>query len=136
MSSFAEETKLSSTSKNGATATTFYTNLLPDLSNHECFNKSADLTKKGIERNNYNHQPDIGTSPKVLLINLTSPSMNGKCGTRVGWNETKKRFKVVLNDGNKTVLIKAENLETVVARVRLINLTKERLNGQLGTRTK
>ena len=29
-----------------------------------------------------------------------------------------------------------ENLETVVARVRLINLTKERLNGQLGTRTK
>ena len=26
--------------------------------------------------------------------------MNGKCGTRVGWNKTKKRFKVVLNDGN------------------------------------
>jgi ankyrin repeat protein len=136
MSSLTCETKSSSTSEN-ITTSTFYTNKLPPSTNlpNDPFNKSADLTKKGIERNIYNHQPDIGTSPQVLLVNLTSQSMNGKCGTRVRWNEPKKRFEVVLDDGNK-ILIKAENLETVVARVRLVNLTTTRLNGQLGTRTK
>jgi ankyrin repeat protein len=137
MSSLTGETKSSSTSGN-VTTSAFYTNKLPPSTNlpNDIFEKSADLTLKGIERNNYNHQPDIGTSPRVLLVNLTSQSMNGKFGTRVGWNETKKRFKVSLDDGNKTILIKAENLETVVARVRLVNLTTTRLNGKLGKRTK
>ena len=56
---------------------TFYTSRLPPSTNlpNDLFDKSADLTKKGIERNNYNHQPDIGTSPQVLLVNLTSQSM-------------------------------------------------------------
>ena len=56
MSSFTGETKTSSTSEN-ITASTFYTNKLPPSTNlpNDLFNKSADLTKKGIKRNKYNH---------------------------------------------------------------------------------
>ena len=51
MSSFTGETKSSSTSEN-VTTSTFYTNKLPPSMNlpNDTFDKSADLTKKGIER--------------------------------------------------------------------------------------
>ncbi len=58
MSSFTGETKLSSTSEN-ITTSTFYTNKLPPSTNlpNDLFDKSADLTKKGIE-----------SSPAILRI--------------------------------------------------------------------
>jgi hypothetical protein len=56
MSSFTDETKSSSTSEN-VTTPTFYTNKLQPSTNlpNDTFDKSADLTKKGIKRNKYNH---------------------------------------------------------------------------------
>lgn len=56
MSSFTGETKSSSIPGNSSTPT-FYTNKLPPSTNlpNDIFKKSADLTKKGTERNKYNH---------------------------------------------------------------------------------
>jgi len=55
MSSLTGETKSSSTFKNVAMPA-FYTNILPPANlPNDPFKKSADLAKKSIERNKYNH---------------------------------------------------------------------------------
>ena len=136
------ETKSSSTSGN-VTMPTFYTNQLPPSTNlsNDLFDKSADLSKKSIERNKYNqnqnnHRPDIA-SAKVFLVNqLSSSNMNCKYGTRKEWDQEKSKWQVELDDGNKTVVyIESDNLEDVIARVRVIDPQDTTVNGKLGMRS-
>ena len=133
MSSFAE-TK--ATTNADARTPTFYTHEFPYPKHlSHIFANSVRLMNEGIQRNTFNHHKkcEVPSNPRVMLVNLSSAAMNGKCGKRVGWNEAKQRYDVVLDKGLH-VLLKKENLEIIVARVRLVNLKAVALNGKCGTR--
>jgi hypothetical protein len=93
MSSFTGETKSSSTSEN-VSMPTFYTNQLPPSTNlpNDPFNKSAELTKKGIERNKFNHhrakwyRPSRFFGPKCLheIMETWNLGQCAGCGKDLG----------------------------------------------------
>ena len=79
------------------------------------FASTVQSTKDGILRNGYNHV-QVGDD-RVRLINLKTAELNGKCGTKKKWDESKGRFQVLLDDTKirkKAIKIKPENLETIV----------------------
>jgi hypothetical protein len=81
MSSLTGETKSSPPTEN-VTMPTFYTNQLPPSTNlpNDLFDKSADLTKKGIERNKYNHSLEYkGIAPTWSTDVSTNQCM--RCNT-------------------------------------------------------
>jgi ankyrin repeat protein len=100
------------------------------------FTESVRRMKQQIQNVTIPPHPNPDLNPRVMLVNLQSTAMNGKCGVRGAWNNTQQRFVVKLDGGDKTVWIKKENLEVIKTRVRLVNLNSKLMNGKYGTRTK
>jgi predicted flap endonuclease-1-like 5' DNA nuclease len=89
-SNFSDESESPCTSNNSTMPTEFYTNVLPRSSNlpNECYNKSVDLTSKGIERNKYNQfdwgDEDNPFTCKCNRVKSYNLGICADCGTDLG----------------------------------------------------